>query len=37
IVISRFVGIYLLQVEQWIPILSLISDVIKLWAIVEQK
>ncbi|CAF4748201.1 unnamed protein product, partial [Rotaria sp. Silwood2] len=29
---SRFVGIYLLQVEQWIRILSLIPDVIKLWA-----
>ncbi|CAF4130291.1 unnamed protein product, partial [Rotaria sordida] len=34
---SRFVGIYLLQVEQWIRILSLISDVIKLWTIVQQK
>ncbi|CAF4693848.1 unnamed protein product [Rotaria sp. Silwood2] len=34
---SRFVGIYLLQVEQWIRILSLISDVIKLWAIIQQK
>ncbi|CAF1548071.1 unnamed protein product [Rotaria magnacalcarata] len=37
IVSSRFVGIYLSQVEQWIQILSLISDVIKLWAIVQQK
>ncbi|CAF4743567.1 unnamed protein product, partial [Rotaria sp. Silwood2] len=34
---SRFVGIYLLQVEQWIRILSLISDVIKLWVIVQQE
>ncbi|CAF1059416.1 unnamed protein product [Adineta steineri] len=34
---SRFVGIYLSQVEQWIRILSLISDVIKLWIIVQQK
>jgi dynein heavy chain len=34
---SRFVGIYLSQVEQWIRILSLISDVIKLWTIVQQK
>lgn len=34
---SRFVGIYLLQVEQWIRILSLISDVIKIWIIVQQK
>ncbi len=33
----RFVGIYLPQVEQWIRILSLISDVIKLWTIVQQK
>ncbi|CAF4840009.1 unnamed protein product, partial [Rotaria sp. Silwood2] len=37
IVTSRFVGIYLSQVERWIRILSLISDVIKLWAIVQQK
>jgi dynein heavy chain len=37
IAISRFVGIYLSQVEQWIRILSLISDVIKLWIIVQQK
>ncbi|CAF4641060.1 unnamed protein product [Rotaria sp. Silwood2] len=37
IVTSRFVGIYLLQVEQWIRILSLISDVIKLWVIVQQE
>ncbi|UJR10037.1 hypothetical protein I4U23_014260 [Adineta vaga] len=34
---SRFVGIYLSQVEQWIRILSLISDVIKIWIIVQQK
>ncbi len=34
---SRFVGVYLPQVEQWIRVLSLISDVIKLWAIVQQK
>ena len=30
-------NIYLTQVEQWSRILSLISDVIKLWAIVQQK
>ncbi|CAF0910630.1 unnamed protein product [Adineta ricciae] len=34
---SRFVGIYLSQVEQWIRVLSLISDVIKIWTIVQQK
>lgn len=34
---SRFVGIYLSQVEQWIQILSLISDVIRIWIIVQQK
>ena len=34
---SRFVGIYLPQVEQWIRILSLISEVIKLWTIVQQR
>ncbi len=34
---SRFVGIYLPQVEQWIRILSLISEVIKLWIVVQQR
>lgn len=34
---SRFVGVYLTEVEQWIRTLSLISDVIKLWSIVQQK
>jgi dynein heavy chain, axonemal len=34
---SRFVGVYLSQVEQWIRTLSLIADVIKLWTIVQQK
>ncbi|CAF4737158.1 unnamed protein product, partial [Rotaria sp. Silwood2] len=36
-IITGVDDIYLLQVEQWIRILSLISDVIKLWAIVQQK
>ena len=34
---SRFVGVYLTQVEQWIRTLSLIADVIKLWTVVQQK
>lgn len=37
IITSRFVGIYLSKVEQWIRIVSLISDVLKLWSIVQQK
>ena len=34
---SRFVGVYLSEVEQWIRTLSLIADVIKLWTNVQQK
>lgn len=34
---SKFVGIYLPQVEQWIRTLSLISEVIKIWTLVQQK
>lgn len=34
---SRFIGIYSSQVEQLIRTLTLISDVLKLWIVVEQK
>ena len=34
---SRFIGIYQHQVDEWIRSLSLISDVIKLWIVVQQK
>ena len=34
---SRFVNNYLSQVQQWIRTLSLISDVIQIWTIVQQK
>jgi dynein heavy chain, axonemal len=34
---SRYVGIYLVQVERWTRTLSDMSDVLKLWMNVQQK